>query len=270
MRPKRFATFVEMCDTFARRNYNRSTEQQLAAGEEVIQRAVAANAKVGAIALGNPFGSNFTGQFTREQRLGMLEQMMRAWHDADLPVTRLSMVEAMGWNLPHLVSEFIEDIRDGWPEVSDIHCHLHNTRGMALTSYYEALKLGVREFDTTLGGMGGCPYCGNGRAAGMVPTEDFVDMCHELGIETGYDLGKLIDAVAVAEEVVGHQLWGHVSKPGPRPRGADLYPSDMPFIETFEEASHFRKGRRGLRASDRAVEEGRRAEDALVSFAIGG
>ena len=120
--------------------------------------------------------------------------------------------------------------------------HLHDSRGVTLASYYEALQLGVREFDTSLGGMGGCPYCGNGRAAGHVPTEDFVNLCHELGIETGYDLDKLIDATAIAEEVVGHPLWGHVSKAGARPRGARLYPSNMPFVETLEEAAHFRKG----------------------------
>lgn len=89
--------------------------------------------------------------------------------------------------------------------------------------------------------MGGCPYCGNGRAAGHVPTEDFVYMCEEMGIETGYDLDKLIEAVAIAEEVVGHPLWGHVSKAGPRPRGNRLYPKDLPFIETLDEAAHFRK-----------------------------
>ena len=63
-----------------------------------------------------------------------------------------------------------------------------------------------------------------------------------MGIETGYRLDKLIEAVAIAEEVVGHPLWGHVSKAGQRPRGAALYPIDMPFVETLEEAAHFRKG----------------------------
>jgi len=126
--------------------------------------------------------------------------------------------------------------------VTDFHMHLHNQRGATLASYYEALQLGAREFDTCLGGMGGCPYSGNGRSAGHVPTEDFVDLCHEMGVQTGYDLGKLIEALAIAEEVVGHPLWGHVSKSGPRPRGAALYPIDMPFIETLDEAAHFRKG----------------------------
>ena len=63
-----------------------------------------------------------------------------------------------------------------------------------------------------------------------------------MGVETGLDLDKLIEAAAVAEEVVGHPLWGHVSKAGPRPRGERLYPKDMPFVETLKEASHFRNG----------------------------
>ena len=74
------------------------------------------------------------------------------------------------------------------------------------------------------------------------PTEDFVNMCHEMGIETGYNLDKLIEAAAIAEEVVGHPLWGHVSKSGTRPTGEAVYPMEMPFVETLEEAAHFRNG----------------------------
>ncbi len=144
--------------------------------------------------------------------------------------------------MPNQVKETIYTIREKWPEITDFHLHLHDTRGVAIASCYEALQLGVREFYTCLGGMGGCPYCGNGRAANMVPTEDFVYMCEEMGIETGYDLDKLIEATVIAEEVVGHPLWGHVSKAGPRPRGNRLYPKVMPLVETLEEASHFRKG----------------------------
>ncbi len=236
------ATHVELCDTFARRNYNRTQAQQIAAMEATIAAAQAAGAQQASVGLGNPFGSNFEGVFSRAQRIAMLELMIGKWQDAGITVTRVSLLEAMGWNMPHLVRETMLEIRERWPAVTDFHLHLHNQRGATLTSYYEALQLGAREFDTCLGGMGGCPYCGNGRSAGHVPTEDLVDLCHEMGIETGYNLDKLIDAVAIAEEVVGHPLWGHVSKSGARPRGAALYPADMPFVETLEEASHFRNG----------------------------
>jgi hydroxymethylglutaryl-CoA lyase len=67
-------------------------------------------------------------------------------------------------------------------------------------------------------------------------------MLEEMGIDTGVDLPKLIQAVWLAEEIVGHPLWGHVSKAGPRPRGPKLYPMDMPFIETLDQAKHFISG----------------------------
>ena len=236
------ATHVEMCDSFARRNYNRTQAQQIAAMDATIAAAQTAGAQQASVAIGNPFGSNFEGPFSHAQRMAFLEMMIGKWQAAGITVTRVSFLEAMGWNLPHLVREFMVAIRERWPQVTDFHMHLHNQRGATLASYYEALQLGAREFDTCLGGMGGCPYSGNGRSAGHVPTEDFVDLCHEMGVQTGYDLGKLIEAVAIAEEVVGHPLWGHVSKSGPRPRGAALYPIDMPFIETLDEAAHFRKG----------------------------
>lgn len=242
VRTRHYSTHVEVCDSFARRNYNRTQAQQLAAMEGTITAARRAGVERGAVTLGSPFGSNFEGPFSLEQRLDFVERMVDAWHDAGFEVGRLSLSDAMGWNVPHQVRETIESVRERWPEIETFHLHLHNSRGATIASYYEALLLGVTEFDTSIGGMGGCPYCGNGRSAGHVPTEDFVDLCHEMGIETGYDLDKLIEAAWIAEEIVGHSLWGHVSKAGPRPRADRVYPVDMPFIETLEEAAHFRKG----------------------------
>jgi len=242
VRQRRFGTHVELCDTFARRNYNRTQAEQIASIDASVQGAKEAGAEAGSVALGNPFGSNFEGTFSHEQRMGLLDLMMEKWASVGIPVKRVSFLDAMGWNMPHTVRETILAIRDKYPEIETYHMHLHNTRGATIASYYEALTLGATDFDTSLGGMGGCPYCGNGRAAGHVPTEDFVHLCHEMGIDTGYDLDKVIEAACIAEEVVGHSLWGHVSKSGPMPHGDTCYPADMPFVETLEEAAHFRVG----------------------------
>jgi len=99
--------------------------------------------------------------------------------------------------------------------------------------------LGVQ---SSIGGMAGCPYCGNGRAAMMIATEDLMHMLEDMGISTGVDLYKLIEVVWLAEEIVGHPLYGFVSKAGPRPRHGKLYAMDMPFVETLEEARHFLRG----------------------------
>ncbi len=242
VRGKKFRTNVELCDTFARRNYNRTQAEQIAGVDAAIKAAREAGAEYGGVGLGNPFGSNFEGSFSLAQRMELLDLLMGKWHAVGIKVNKCSFLDAMGWNMPHTVRETLVAIKERYPEITDFHMHLHDSRGVTLASYYEALRLGVTEFDTSIGGMGGCPYCGNGRAAGHVPTEDFVNLCHELGIETGYNLEKLIEAAAVAEEVVGHSLWGHVSKAGALPRGERLYPANMPFVETLEEAAHFRKG----------------------------
>ena len=243
VRRQSFVAHAELCDSFARRNYNRTQAQQIASSGERVAAAAEAGVEAGTVSIGNPFGSNFEGHFTLEQRMALLDCLFGQWQAVGIPVRRVSFLDAMGWNMPHEVRETLGAIRERWPQVETFHMHLHNTRGVAMASLYEALQLGATEFDTSIGGMGGCPYCGNGRAAGHVPTEDFVHLCHELGIDTGYDLGKLIEAAAIAEDVVGHALYGHVSKAGPRPHGGPaLYPLDMPFVETLEEAAHFRKG----------------------------
>ena len=208
VREKKFGTHVELCDTFARRNYNRTQAEQIAALENTVRSAADAGAEYGSVALGNPFGSNFEGSFSLEKRMKLLDLMISKWNEVGIPVQRVSFLDAMGWNMPHTVKETLMEIKDKYPEVETYHMHLHNTRGVTIASYYEALLLGATEFDTSLGGMGGCPYCGNGRSAGHVPTEDFVHMCHQMGIETGYDLDKVIEAAVIAEEVVGHSLWG--------------------------------------------------------------
>ncbi|MEM7407358.1 MAG: citramalate synthase [Pseudomonadota bacterium] len=242
VRGRRFATHVELCDSFARRNYNRTQGEMIAAMDTAVQSALEAGATSGAVALGNPFGSNFEGAFTVQQCLELLDLMVGKWRSVGIPVGKVSLLDAMGWNMPHTTRELITAIRERYPEIQTYHMHLHNTRGVTIASYYEALLLGATDFDTSLGGMGGCPYCGNGRAAGHVPTEDFVNLCHEMGIETGYKLDKVIEAAVVAEQVVGHALKGHVSKAGPLPRDAACYPIDMAFVETMAEAAHFRTG----------------------------
>lgn len=240
--PPSFVCHIEMCDSFARRNYNRTQAEQIAGLEANVRGAQQAGAEQASVVLGHPFGSNFEGPFSLDQRIEMMTLIVDKWHKGGIKVNRVTFLDSMGWNMPHEVRDTILAIRERWPEVTKFHMHLHNTRGATIASFYEALQLGVDSYDTSIGGMGGCAYSGNGRAAGHVPTEDFVHLCHELGIETGYDLDKLLEAAAIAEEVVGHPLWGHVSKAGPRPRGDALYPIDMPFVETLDEAAHFRKG----------------------------
>ena len=176
----------------------------------------------------------------------MLERQYGLWEQAGIAVARVSLSDPMGWNMPDQVERQLIAIKERWPTIRSFNLHLHNTRGMALLSSYVAIKTltpgDTLRLQPAIGGMGGCPFCGNGRAAGLAPTEDLVFMLEEMGIHTGVDLQNLIEAVWLAEEIVGHPLWGHVSKAGPSPRANKVYSMDMPFIETLDQAKHFIKG----------------------------
>ena len=239
-------TLVHLCDVFIRRNTNRSQQDEIDAWTGVVERAVASGATSAGIAINAAWGSNWLGPFEETTRTEMLARQYDLWRDAGIPVDRVWIGDPMGWNLPHHVDSQIRVIRERWPEITRFHLHLHDARGTALLSAYAALQALTSEctlvLDSSVGGMGGCPYGGHGRMTRMMATEDLVDLLHELGIETGVDIDRLIQASLLAEAVVGHPLWSHVAKAGPRPRGERLFPMDLPFIETEDQAEHFWRG----------------------------
>jgi hydroxymethylglutaryl-CoA lyase len=240
------ATQVNVCDVFAQRNYNRTQARELAGMPEVVEAAKQEGLTEAGIGLLSAFGSNWTGEFSDEQHLQLLDRQYQLWTEAGLRVKRVSLADPMSWNMPHRVERLLADIKSRWPSIDDFSLHLHNARGMALPSMYAALRTldstDLLRVQSAIGGMGGCPYCGNGRTAMMMATEDLMHMLEDMGIHTGVDLYRLIEVVWMAEEIVGHPLYGFVSKAGPRPRYDRLYPMDMPFVETFEEARHFLRG----------------------------
>jgi len=239
-------TLVHLCDVFVRRNTNRSQQDEIAAWPSVIERTVAEGHESAGIGINAAWGSNWLGPFDEAYRMDMLERQFTLWSEAGVTVDRVWIGDPMAWNTPTHVASQLRAIKDRWPQITKFHLHLHDARGSAMLSAYEALHvLGADDtlvLDSSVGGMGGCPYGGHGRMTRMIPTEDLVDLLSELGIETGVDFDRLIDAAILAEETVGHSLWGHVSKAGPRPRGRRLFAMDMPFIETEQQAQHFRLG----------------------------
>jgi hydroxymethylglutaryl-CoA lyase len=235
-----------LSDTFMRRNVNMSREDEIARWPGIVAAARAAGAEAAAIGVNAAFGSNFEGSFTHEQRMEVLRREHALWDEAGIPVTKVMVGDPMSWCQPHLVEELLEAIRAEWPAITYVHLHVHDGRGLALASIYAALRVlddaCELQIETTAGGVGGCPYCGNGRAAGMAATEDVVGMLEAMGIDTGVDLDRLIEAVWLLEEIIGRATPGHVSKAGPLPQGDALYDANLPLVETFEEARHFRLG----------------------------
>jgi hydroxymethylglutaryl-CoA lyase len=104
-------------------------------------------------------------------------------------------------------------VRERWPQ-QRICLHLHDTRGLGIANAYAGMEMGVDNYDAALGGLGGCPFAKLKGAAGNVCTEDLAFMCEEMGIETGIDLERLLEAARLAEDIVGHPLPGKTMRGG--------------------------------------------------------
>ena len=177
----------------------------------------------------------------------LLEIQHALWDDAGIAVTEVKLGDPMGWCHPAKVTRLLKWIQNKWPRINDFGLHLHNSGGLVMTCIYAAIttldKDDQLRLEGTLGGIGGCPYCGNDQATGMVPTKDLVHMLEGMGYRTGVGLTKLVECVYVLEKMLGRMTWGHVSRAGPRPDGAaGLLDINAPFVETLENAQHFCRG----------------------------
>ena len=240
------ATHLHMCDVFIRRNTNKSLEDQERFWRLPVERAAQKGVQESAIGLSAGFGSNWSGKFSHEARMDELQRQVDAWASIGATVRRIDVADPMAWNTPVEVAKDIEGIKKRWPTIQQFHLHLHNARGLAMLSVYEALKLlepsDTLIADTALGGIGGCPYCGNGQATGMISTEDLCHLLDNLGIPTGINLNKLIEASALLSSILGRPLHSQVAFNGGLPSKEQLYDLDMPVVYTFKEAQHFRLG----------------------------
>jgi hydroxymethylglutaryl-CoA lyase len=110
----------------------------------------------------------------------------------DLGIRRITLCDTVGYANPRQVSEIATICRDSFPDTT-FRCHFHNTRGLALANTLAAIEAGIRSFDSSVGGLGGCPFAPG--ATGNIATEDMAFMLSEMGIETGVDLPALLETV---------------------------------------------------------------------------
>ena len=138
------------------------------------------------------FGCNYEGDIPPAKVLGLIERLMGIANDNDLDIKLIQLADTMGWANPLAIRRMVGMVQDRWPG-KRINLHLHDTRGMGLANAFAAMEMGVDDFDSAVAGLGGCPYAGFKDAPGNITTEDLVHMCHELGVETGIDLPRLLD-----------------------------------------------------------------------------
>ncbi len=200
--------FVSASESHNRTNLNKPIAASLENVAAVAKFALAAGIPVrGAVA--TAFGCPFEGDVPIDSVLRIVEAY------AALGVRHVSLGDTTGMATPRLVEESLAAIRSRFPDL-DVALHFHNTRGIGLANVLAGLDLGIREFESSIGGIGGCPFAPG--ATGNICTEDLVYLLHECGFETGIDLERLIGVARRVEEVVGHPLPGQVMRAGPRLR----------------------------------------------------
>jgi len=200
-------------DAFLLRNQNRTQKQQIEAQPELIRLYQEHNVPVRTGFITAAFGCNFEGDVRTAKVVSLVSDLRRVASDHGEALKLIGLADTMAWANPESIKRIVGAVQDANPDIA-LSLHLHNTRGLGLANAYAGLQMGVRHFDAAVGGLGGCPFGKHRGAAGNIATEDFVLMCHEMGIETGVDLEKLIDCAVLAEEIVGHPLPGAVKTGG--------------------------------------------------------
>ena len=203
---------VAASEAFSKQNTNRTIEEALATLPERIERYMELGLPIQA-GIMTAFGCNFQGEVSLEQVLRLVQIFSNLSVEGGFALEELSLADTMGWANPLQVRRVIGALRERWP-VLKLSLHLHDTRGTGLANAYAALDMGIDILDSSIGGMGGCPFAGHQGAAGNICTEDIAFLAHEMGIETGLDQEKLIESGRLAEEIVGHPLPGKVMKGG--------------------------------------------------------
>ena len=198
---------------FTKKNLNRTHAENMAAMERHVMSHLELGIPVNRIGVMAAFGCNYQGDISPETVIKTLEDGMQIAAHTGAEITLFSLADTMGWAAPHRIERVVGEVRNVWPDMT-ISLHLHDTRGLAIANAYSALKMGVRQFDSTVGGLGGCPFAGQPKAAGNICTEELVLLCEELGIATGVDLDQLIEVGRLAEDIVGHQLPGELIHAG--------------------------------------------------------
>ena len=200
-------------ETFLKRNQNRTMAQNLEAQRDMIALYKHHGVTVDRASIMAAFGCNFEGEVPVATVLGLIDRVFELAQEHQLSIKIVSLADTMAWATPLAIKRMIGAVRERHPDLR-LALHLHDTRGMGIANALAGLEVGVDVFDAAVAGLGGCPFAAHKGAAGNVCTEDLVFMLHEMGINTGIDLDKLIAAAELAEDIVGHPLPGSVKVGG--------------------------------------------------------
>ena len=201
-RPDEIVVFGAASEAFSQKNINCSIAESIDRFAPVVAAAKAAGVKVRA-AISCAVGCPYEGDIA-PSRVAMVAKMMRA-----IGVDHVGVADTIGVGTPLKVRAAMEAALEHFP-LAETSGHFHDTYGQALSNIHECLQMGVHTFDTSVSGLGGCPYAKG--ATGNVATEDVVYLLHGLGIRTGIDLDKLVDAGAFISKAIGKPNGSRVAR----------------------------------------------------------
>jgi hydroxymethylglutaryl-CoA lyase len=194
-RPDEIVVFGAASEAFSQRNINCSIEESIERFRPVVAAAHEHSIKVRcavSVALGCPYQGEVTPD--EVERVVLLMK--------GIGVDHCGIADTIGVGTPKRVQAAMERALKHFP-VAEVSGHFHDTYGQALANIYACLEMGIHSFDASVAGLGGCPYAKG--ATGNVGTEDVLFMLNGLGIETGVDIEKLIDAVAFISGALGRK-----------------------------------------------------------------
>ena len=190
------AIFAASSETFSRKNINQTIDQSLAGYAEVTARALANGVRVRGY-LSTAFGCPYEGDVAPSRVAELTERLMQ------MGVFEVAISDTIGIAHPAQVAQVLDVVLARVP-IDKVALHFHDTRGTALANVLEALSVGVRTFDASAGGLGGCPYAPG--ASGNLATDDLIYMLDGLGVETGVSLTALSKASGFIGRQLDHKL----------------------------------------------------------------
>lgn len=187
------AVFTAASETFNRKNINASIEESIQRFEPVTRKAKSASLRVRGY-ISTCFACPYEGPVSPQKVHEVVDRLEA------IGVEEFSIGDTIGAAVPKHIQEVFELLLPSY-SAERLALHAHDTRGTALANCHEALKMGISIFDTSAGGVGGCPYAPG--ATGNLATEDLVYLLHGLNIETGVDLDALVKASVYLESLLG-------------------------------------------------------------------
>lgn len=195
-------------DTHNQQNVRKSTDESIVDLEAILDFCTSHNIILN-VSIATTFGCPFEGEVPVERIQHLVRRLV------EMKIDTITLADTTGMANPKQVYDLLTLLRSEFPS-QKFNLHFHNTRGMGLSNILASLQAGIDSFDTSLGGLGGCPFAPG--ATGNVCTEDVVHMLHNMGIDTGLSLEGLLKASAALEKIVEHRTPSYLLKAGPSDR----------------------------------------------------